>query len=85
MERSNGKAKRQNMIEANYKLKVTFRNSVLGSQSTQQMMTEHLAKKTGMALPVDEAESLPEALERAMTVFFRNEADEPVLAIGDHG
>jgi len=67
------------METATYRLKVILETELLGSQTTRKIATEFLAKKSGFEIPDDEIESLPEALERATTVFHRDEKGEPVL------
>lgn len=63
-----------------FQLKVVFLEGVLGSQPSGQVASEFLAKKAGYeVLPMDELESLPEALEKGTTVFHRNGKEEPVL------
>jgi len=57
---------------ATYKAKVTFITPCLGSQSTRDVATQYIAKKHNFAIPEDEIESLPDALEQATTVFHRH-------------
>lgn len=64
-----------------YKLKIFFLTPVLGSQPTRDIASEYLAKKAGFeALPEDEIEMLPDALERGTTVFHRGKDGHPMLA-----
>lgn len=60
------------MLYKKYHLKVKFVTEVLGTQSTRQVATEFIAARNGFELPQDEAESLPDALERGMTVFHKD-------------
>jgi len=60
-----------------YRLHVEFITPVLGTQSTREVATEFIAKKSGFEIPQDEQETLPEALERGTTVFHRKD-DKPV-------
>ena len=58
-----------------YKLKITFATSLLGTQPQRDVATEYITSKaidpaTG-ALPEDEVNTLPEALERGTTAFHR--------------
>lgn len=63
-----------------YKLKVIFETPLLGSQPTRDIATEFIARKNGFAeLPEDEAELLPDALERGTTVFHRLADESPCL------
>lgn len=63
-----------------YKLKVVFVMPVLGSQPTRDVASEFIAKKNGFeALPEDEVELLPDALERGTTVFHRLPNGHPCL------
>lgn len=62
-----------------YTVKIEFMERVLGSQPNRDVAAEYIAKKNGFELPDDEAESLPDALERGMMVFHRNGNDEPIL------
>lgn len=67
-----------------YKLVITFKEPILGSQPQRDLATEFLRKKAidKGATPedVDESiESIPDSLEKATTGFHRNEAGDPVL------
>lgn len=56
------------------KVKVTFVTPVLGSQPTRDVASEFIASKfvdNAGELPSDEAETLPESLERGTTVFHK--------------
>lgn len=55
-------------------VKVTFVTPVLGSQPTRDVASEFIASKfvdNAGELPSDEAETLPESLERGTTVFHK--------------
>lgn len=57
------------------KIKITFLTPVLGSQPTRDVASEYIASKftdNAGELPADEAESLPESLERGTTVFHKH-------------
>ena len=63
------------METTNYKLKVTFTTSVLGTQPQKDVATEFITSKaidpeTGM-LPEDELETLPVELEKGTTAFHK--------------
>jgi hypothetical protein len=63
-----------------YKLKVILDTPLLGSQPTRDVASEFIAKKNGFgALPEDEIELLPDALERGTTVFHRLADGSPCL------
>jgi hypothetical protein len=56
-----------------YKLVITFNTPVLGSQPPKDVASEFIAKRAGLEqLPDDEAEMLPEALDRGTTVFHKD-------------
>lgn len=67
------------MKSSTFKLNVTFLTPVLGSQPTRAIASEFIAEKNGIKLPEDEAETLPEALERGTTVFHRANDGGPLL------
>lgn len=54
-----------------YHVKLIFLTEILGSQPTREVASEFIAAKNGYELAEDEAASLPEALERGTTVFYR--------------
>lgn len=62
-----------------YSVKVTFLREILGSQSTGDVMSRYVAEKNGITMPEDEINSLPEALDKGTTVFFRDRQDRPIL------
>lgn len=62
-----------------FKLRIEFLTPVLGSQPQRDIATEYVAKKNGIDLPEDEAATLPEAIERGMTAFHRDEDENPLL------
>jgi hypothetical protein len=65
-----------------YRVRFEFTTPVLGSQPSQSVYTDFLAKKiqneTG-GVPADEIGTLPEELARGTTVFSRNAAGEIVF------
>lgn len=61
-----------------FALRVRFLEPILGAQSTQQITKDFIAKRAGIELPEDEEALLPEKLERASTVFHRQN-ESPVL------
>lgn len=66
---------------AQYKVKITFITSVLGSQPQKDLASEWLGKKfeeNGNVLPQDEIDTLPEMLEKGTTAFHRFN-DKPVF------
>lgn len=67
------------MKTTEYKLTVVTLTELLGTQSTKEIATSHIAKRSGFKLPEDEAECLPDALERGTTVFHRDRDGQPQL------
>lgn len=64
-----------------YRLKVTFRTEVLGTQPQRDVATEYITSKAADAdgnLPADEVETLPEKLEKATTAFHKLDG-RPIL------
>ena len=62
------------MEKTQYKIRVTFVTSVLGSQPQKDVASEYLGTKiveNGEALPEDEMETLPEVLEKGTTAFHK--------------
>lgn len=62
-----------------YRVKVTFINPILGSQPAEDVASKYIANRAGMALPEDEIETLPDALDRGTTVFHKDAQGRPVL------
>jgi hypothetical protein len=57
-----------------YKLKITFKTSVLGTQPQKDVATEYITSKSVDEqgnLPEDELSTLPEALEKGTTAFHK--------------
>jgi hypothetical protein len=76
-----GKAE-QGMNKTKYHIKITFVTPVLGSQPTVDVASEFIAKKfedNGGQLPADEAETLPESMERGTTVFHKDPNGNPLF------
>jgi hypothetical protein len=70
------------MNKTKYHIKITFTTPVLGSQPTADVASEFIASKfteNGGELPADEAETLPESLERGTTVFHKDPQGNPLF------
>jgi hypothetical protein len=70
------------MNTTKFHIRITFLTPVLGSQPTVDVASEYLATKyvdNGGELPADEAETLPEVVEKGTTVFHRDEEGEPLF------
>lgn len=62
------------MNTTNYKVKLTFTTSVLGTQPQKDVATEYITSKAADVngeLPADELATLPEQLEKGTTAFHR--------------
>jgi hypothetical protein len=65
-----------------YRLELEFTGPILGTQPTREVAAEFIASKHAEingTLPADEAETLPESLERGTTVFHRAADGTPLM------
>lgn len=70
------------METTKYRLKITFVESVLGTQPQKEIATEYITSKaldpTTGELPADELETLPVAIEKGTTAFHRLDSIGPI-------
>lgn len=68
------------MKERTFRVKITFQEPILGSQSTGQIASEYIAKRAGFGeMPEEEIETLPDALDKGTTVFHKDAQGRPIL------
>ena len=67
------------MNTTTFSLSIELITELLGSQPTKDVTTKYLAKRSGVAIPDDEIETLPDALEQFTTVFHHLADGAPCL------
>jgi len=66
-------------MEKYYTIDITFITPVLGGQPSETITTDYVVGKSGLEVPDDELETIPDTLDKRTTGFHRDDNDNVLL------